>query len=225
MAFQGKDLAVSTQCLSTDLVTDVRVVTMSLESHLLAVGAGDRAAFRQLFELFGSIALGIAMRILREREAAEDAVQEAFLRVWRMAASFDPARGNARSWLHVLVRNAALDQLRTRKPAASIDDIDLSGFATFQPEAPDNRLRQCLDRLPAEQARAIVTMYHFGMSHSELADHLALPLGTVKSWVRRGTQSLRHCMDDTADGICDLAVGRSEQVGDRHAANGHDKVI
>ncbi|MEQ1689337.1 MAG: sigma factor-like helix-turn-helix DNA-binding protein, partial [Sphingopyxis sp.] len=77
-------------------------------------------------------------------------------------------------------------------------------WAVVQPEPPDNRLRQCLERLPAYQASAITTMYTYGMSHSELADHLGQPLGTVKSWVRRGTTSLRQCMDADGGGLCSI---------------------
>lgn len=179
-----------------------RVVTMSFDEQLIAIGAGDRAAFRALFDAYGRIAMGIAMRILRDREAAEDAVQEAFLRLWRLASHFDPEKGVAKAWLSVIVRNTALDQVRVRKPMAALEECDTSLLVVVQPEPPDNRLRQCLDRLPADQAFAITTMYAYGMSHSELADYLGQPLGTVKSWVRRGTTSLRHCMDAHGGGIC-----------------------
>ena len=188
-------------------VQRIRVAIMSLDETLCAVGTGDRVAFRQLFDGFGSVAMGIALRILREREAAEDAVQEAFVRLWRLADRFDPARGNARAWMSVIARNAALDQMRMRRPLANIDDVDEFSFATQQPDPPDNRLRQCLERLPAEQASAIMTMYNFGMSHSELAEHISQPLGTVKSWIRRGTHTLRLCMggDDSDGGHCELS--------------------
>lgn len=184
----------------------MRVVVMSLDDQLIAIGKGDRVAFRALFDAYARIAMGIAMRILRERDLAEDAVQEALMRVWRMAGKFDPARGAAKPWLGVIVRNTALDQVRGRRPAIAIEDVDTIYMAVNQPEPPDNRLRQCMAMLPSEQAKAIATMYNYGMSHSELADHLGQPLGTVKSWVRRGTHSLRRCMDSNDAGVCRLDV-------------------
>ncbi len=175
---------------------------MSLEDQLVAVGSGDRMAFRSVFDAYGGTALSIALRLLRDREAAEDAVQEAFLRLWRVAGAFDPARGSARGWLNVIVRNTALDQIRARKPATSLELVDDAAFSVNPVDPPDNRLRQCLARLPVEQAKAITTMYHYGMSHSELAAHMGQPLGTVKSWIRRGTSSLRQCMDADGAGVC-----------------------
>lgn len=175
---------------------------MSLEDQLVAAGGGDRAAFRAVFDTYGGAALAIALRVLREREAAEDAVQEAFLRLWRMASAFDPARGSARAWLNVIVRNTALDQIRARRPTLALELTDELAMAVSPVDPPDNRLRQCLERLPAEQARAIKIMYHYGMSHSELAAHMGQPLGTVKSWIRRGTLSLRECMDADGAGVC-----------------------
>ena len=190
---------------------NLRVVGMTLEEQLIATGKGDRAAFRALFDSYSRVAMGIAVRLLREREAAEDAVQEAFLRLWRLADRFDPERGCAKAWLSVIVRNTALDQMRLRKPMAALDEHDTGALAVSQPEPPDNRLRQCMERLPPDHASAITTMYAYGMSHSELADHLGQPLGTVKSWVRRGTASLRQCMDGDAGGICPIDSGQTSR--------------
>ncbi|MEQ1510330.1 MAG: sigma-70 family RNA polymerase sigma factor [Sphingopyxis sp.] len=188
------------------LPPQLRVVVMTLDEQLLAVGSGSRAAFRALFDAYGGTAMGIALRILRDREAAEDAVQEAFLRLWRLAGNFDPERGVAKAWLSVIVRNTALDQVRGRRPMAALDDIEAGLMSVEQPSPPDNRLRQCMERLPLDQAHAITTMYAYGMSHSELADHLCQPLGTVKSWVRRGTDSLRHCMDAHGGATCPVDI-------------------
>jgi RNA polymerase sigma-70 factor (ECF subfamily) len=168
--------------------------THSLESLLRRVGAGDMQAFSSLYGLSAGRLLAIALRILRDQQAAEDAVQEAFLRIWRNAGRYDPARGAPLAWMGVIARNAALDLIDRRPPPEPVSAADTAELAVAAVEPPDARLGQCLKRLPADQARAIVTMYNEGLSHSELADRLAVPLGTAKSWVRRGTQSLKECM-------------------------------
>ena len=94
----------------------------------------------------------------------------------------------------VIARNAALDMIDRRQSSESLDAADGPELAVAAVEPPDARLGQCLKRLPPDQARAIVTMYNEGLSHSELADRLSVPLGTAKSWVRRGTRLLRECM-------------------------------
>ena len=133
--------------------------------------------------------------ILRDHQIAEDAVQEAFLRVWRNAGRYDRERGSPLAWMGVIARNAALDMVQLRRPFEELDVADTLDLAIAAVEPPDARLGQCLQRLPADQARAIVTMYIYGLSHSELAQHLAVPLGTAKSWIRRGTLSLKECME------------------------------
>ena len=166
----------------------------SLESLLRLVAAGDMLAFRTLYAASAGRLLAIALRILREQQAAEDAVQEAFLRIWRNAARYDAARGAPLAWMGVIARNAALDMIDRRQSSESLDAADGPELAVAAVEPPDARLGQCLKRLPPDQARAIVTMYNEGLSHSELADRLSVPLGTAKSWVRRGTRLLRECM-------------------------------
>ncbi|MCW3848050.1 sigma-70 family RNA polymerase sigma factor [Sphingomonas sp. LB-2] len=166
----------------------------SLEALLREVANGDKRAFRRVYDLAGGRLLAITLKILRDRQTAEDATQEAFLRIWRNAARYDPARGAPLAWMGVIARNAALDMAQVRRPQEELDAADTIELATPAVEPPDARLGQCLKRLPSDQARAIVTMYTYGMSHSELAEHLSVPLGTVKSWVRRGTESLKECM-------------------------------
>jgi RNA polymerase sigma-70 factor (ECF subfamily) len=168
--------------------------TERLESLLALVGSGDRAAFRRVYEIASGRLLAIALRILRDRQVAEDAVQEAFLRIWRNAHRYEPAKGAPLAWMGVIARNAALDLVDSRRPPEPLLAADTAELAVQAVEPPDARLGQCLKRLPPDQARAIVTMYNFGLSHSELAQQLDVPLGTAKSWVRRGTESLKECM-------------------------------
>lgn len=169
--------------------------TKSSEALLIAMAAGDEGAFHALYEVEADWVYAIAMRILRDGPAAEDAAQEAFIKLWRTASRFDPARGSAKTWIGIIARNSALDMGRRRQPVEELDEASMALLATDVVEPPDPKLGKCLDELPRDQARAIVTMYSYGLSHSELSEQLDLPLGTVKSWVRRGTHSLRICME------------------------------
>jgi RNA polymerase sigma-70 factor, ECF subfamily len=165
-----------------------------LAALLQSVADGDRKAFRALYDASAGRLLAIAMRILRDPQAAADAVQEAYLRIWRNAGRFEPAKGAPLAWMGVIARNAALDQVDKRRPLEQLEAAGDACLSVAPLEPPDARLGQCLKRLPENHARAIVTMYTYGLSHSELAEHLAVPLGTAKSWVRRGTDALRECM-------------------------------
>lgn len=165
-----------------------------LESLLERVGEGDRPAFRQLYDLAAGRMLAAARRILGDRELAEDAVQDAFMRIWRSAAKFDPSRGVALAWMGKIVRNAAFDRLPKERDTTRIEDIEI---AVMPVEPPDARVGHCLKKLPEQQGRAMVLMYVHGLTHSELSSHLGVPLGTVKSWVKRGLVSLRICMGVT----------------------------
>jgi RNA polymerase sigma-70 factor, ECF subfamily len=166
----------------------------SNEQLLGSVAKADMAAFALLYDRLGKRIYGIVYRILREPQASEDAMQDAFLKIWHGAAKFDPARGEAVGWMCAIARNAALDMIRKRRDTVDIDAVDLSRFAVSPIDPPDAMLAEGLARLPTEQANALIAMHNFGFSHSELADHLGVPLGTAKSWVRRGTQGLRDWM-------------------------------
>ncbi len=141
--------------------------------------------------------LGVAMRVLRRTDLAEEAVQESFVRIWRSARSFDPSRGAARTWLFTIVRNQALTKARgesrfaaeelTEEHYAATDDA-----ADRLPEA--SALRRCLEALEKDRRAAVVLAYAHGLSHAQLATRLNVPLGTAKSWTRRGLLALRKCM-------------------------------
>ena len=173
----------------------------TLDALLVRVAAGDRAALRAVYGRQSTRLFGIAMAILRDRTAAADVMQDAFLRVWQRAAQFDPARGDAQVWLSSIVRYAALDVARTRGREIPSDDPDL-GDAPVEADALDRlssaedsaRLRDCLGKLEAKNREGIVLAFVHGLSHPEIAARLAMPLGTVKSWIRRGLLSLRECL-------------------------------
>ena len=159
------------------------------------IAAGDQKAFRRLYRENCSLVYTIALRVLRDTALAEDAVQDAFVKIWRSARQFDAALGTPQSWISVIARNVALDLVRRRRPYEELSNTDISAIAADPCEPSDPKLGQCLARLPAEQVIAIVTMYTYGMSLSELSSHLGAPIGTVKSRVRRGTESLKRYMN------------------------------
>ncbi len=173
----------------------------SLETLLAAVAGGDQSALRVIYDREGTRLFGAAVAILRDRAAAADAVQDAFLRLWERAAQFDPSRGSARPWIAAIVRHAALDAARARGREHLTDDPAL-GDQAVAPDALDRlalaadsaRLRDCLLGLEERHRQFIVLAFVHGLSHSQVAARLALPLGTVKTWIRRGLQQLRECM-------------------------------
>lgn len=163
---------------------------------------GDRAGLRTIYDAEGPRMVGVALRIVRRQALAEEAVHDAFVQIWERAGSFDPSRGQARSWLYAVVRHRALNILRGEARTDLVDDFEPMGLASPEddPEAIVSRLsdagalRRCLERLAPARRRLIVLAYVHGLSHGELAGRLGMPLGTVKSWVRRSLLSLRECL-------------------------------
>ncbi|WP_394762735.1 RNA polymerase sigma factor [Phenylobacterium sp.] len=162
-----------------------------LAALLRAIAAGDRAAAGELYGLIGGKLYGIALRILRDHGLAQDAVQEGFLKIWRNAHRFDAAKGTASTWVAVIVRRVALD--RQPKVTAQLPP-DLEA-PRVDLDYVHPRLKECLEELPQLHRNAVVLMYVYGLSHSELATALGAPLGTVKSWVRRGSAALKEKLE------------------------------
>ncbi|MBL8770423.1 MAG: sigma-70 family RNA polymerase sigma factor [Phenylobacterium sp.] len=155
-----------------------------------AMAGGDRAAAQALYRMVGGRLYGIANRILRDSALAEDAAHQAFLKIWKNAHRFDAAKGKASTWITILTRHAAID-CRPRQMNELPDEIEAPRLdETFV----HPRLRQALADLPEVHRNAVVLMYVYGLTHSELAAHLQAPLGTVKSWVRRGTAALKESL-------------------------------
>jgi RNA polymerase sigma-70 factor (ECF subfamily) len=155
------------------------------------IARGDHAAARELYQLIGGRLFGIAQRILRDGGLAEDAVQDAFLKIWKNAHRFDVEKGQASTWMGVIVRRVALD----KRPKVATQMLPELEAPKVDMDYVHPRLRECLEELPELHRNALVLMYVYGLSHSELAERMDAPLGTVKSWVRRASAALKEKLE------------------------------
>lgn len=174
-----------------------------IEILLSATAGGDKNAFRDLYQTVSPQLFGVALRILKRRDWAEDVLQESFTTIWQRAGDFRPELGNGRAWMTVILRNRALDRLRRIRPVAEVSnevleqipDESASPFEETLRGSDARRLHACLERLEATQKRAILAAYFDGFTHEELSQRLAAPMGTVKSWIRRGLLRLKGCLE------------------------------
>lgn len=188
-----------------------------LAALMARVVSSDRGAFDELYRATSATLFGMVLRINRDRGHAEEVLQEIYITVWRQAPSFDAAHGKVLTWLTTIARHRAIDSLRRRaaQPATisrfgGIDGGADGGEGDLLDHMPSelpspldllddaNRahaLERCMSQLSGEQRSSLALAYYQGLSHSEVAEHLSQPLGTVKSWVRRGLLSLRGCLD------------------------------
>jgi RNA polymerase sigma-70 factor, ECF subfamily len=178
---------------------------------------GSAEAFERLYRRCAGQLLGVAQRIVHRRELAEEVLHDAFGKIWHGAESFDPLAAAPMAWMAAIVRNRAIDVRSSHDVSrvdsyhATLDDPDgalerLFDWTADADEGEDRRralqrLRDCLARLAAAERQALVLAYHHGLSHSELASHLHKPLGTVKTWLRRGVASLRNCVEARIGGV------------------------
>ena len=175
----------------------------TLTEALVRTGAEDRAAFRQLYDLTAAKLFGICLRICGERQAAEDVLHEVYLTVWRRAGAFEPGRASPITWLATIARNRAIDWRRAQgsRRTAPVEEIaDLADPAPLASDALETageagRLHGCLAALEPRQQAAIRTAFFEGVTYAELAERQGVPLGTMKSWVRRGLAGLKRCLD------------------------------
>lgn len=181
-----------------------------------AIAAGDAMALDQLYLRYRPLAFATAISLLRDPSTAEDVVHDAFLSVWRAAGSFQPARGPLRAWLMTIVRNAAIDHLRSRRIAPqlqkAIERREIQAHyeedihATVVAAADARRLRAAVKTLPPAQRDAIEMAFFSGLTHGEIAARTGLPLGTVKGRLRLGMRRLRQALPDLAPVAMDTAV-------------------
>ena len=184
------------------------VDTVELQRLLSRVALGDRKAFRALYNATSASLFGVAIRILNRRDRAEEVIQDAFVNVWQRAASYSIALSAPMTWLTAIVRNRALDVLRSESTRATESLHDDEGEPMHEPadDRPDPlglferavdevRIRDCLGDIQGPQRQCLALAYYHGLSHSEVAAHLAAPIGSVKVWIRRGLDRLKRCLD------------------------------
>ncbi len=176
---------------------------VELDPLLLQTAAGDRGAFGELYRRTSPRLLGICVRMLADRREAEEVLQEAYVTVWQRAKAFDPARASAMTWLIALVRNKAIDRLRQHRgppedsavELESIPDEDSTPALRAERGEEYLRLEQCMDELEPKQRSSIREAFFSGLTYNALAERAAVPLGTMKSWIRRGLLQLRACLE------------------------------
>ena len=174
---------------------------------------GDEHAFRRLYRATSDVLFGMALRILKRPDWAEEVLQESFVSVWRHAAGYDESKGAAMTWLIRIVRNQALDWIHPSRPdgferiharsadllgddllEGAVDITATDGAELVEYSRRAERIAACLAALDARQRQSLVLVFFHGLSHGDLARHLQQPLGTVKAWVRRGLARLALCL-------------------------------
>lgn len=181
--------------------------TRQLKTWLAATARKDGDAFRQLYDATSSKLFGFALRILVKRELAEDVIQESFVSIWNNAASYQAGLAAPMTWMTTIVRNKAFDTLRRIDGAVEIDadnfdkevmdaleSVDPTPIEALQISDESKALARCFAKLESLHRQAIALAFYHDLSHSEVAEQLALPIGTVKTWVRRGLEKLRLCL-------------------------------
>ncbi|MDP2731600.1 MAG: sigma-70 family RNA polymerase sigma factor [Hoeflea sp.] len=173
-----------------------------LSAMIARVALGDRKAFASLYSQTSAKLFGVALRILKDRAQAEDAVQEVYVRIWRRAGSFRVGQASAMAWLVTIARNQAIDMIRARQPATlDYDEAPEIADPAMDPEAhavlggESQRIEACLGELEAARAAAVVAAYVEGLSYQELAEQNAVPLNTMRTWLRRSLLKLRECLN------------------------------
>jgi RNA polymerase sigma-70 factor (ECF subfamily) len=174
-----------------------------LAAALVRVAGGDRAALRIVYQDTSAKLFGVVLRILNDRSEAEDVLQEVFVTVWRKAGSFDPGRASPITWLVAIARNRSIDRLRAgggrrMEPIETAEDVrDTAPGALDVVEAGQEhaRLATCLGELEERHSTAIRSAFLDGSTYEELAERMRVPLGTMKSWIRRGLLKLRACLE------------------------------
>lgn len=157
--------------------------------------AGDESAMGELYDRYSGVVYGIALRVLADTMAAEDVLQEVFLRLWRNPQAFNAERGRLAPWLAVIARHRAIDQLRKRPREEDISELPVSTGVNLEDEAAQKiaaeKVREVLTQLPPEQRKLLEMAYFEGLTQSEIAGRTGEPLGTVKTRIRSGLLALR----------------------------------
>jgi RNA polymerase sigma factor (sigma-70 family) len=183
---------------------DAEARRRQLAAAIRRVAGGDRAALRLVYDETAAKLFGVCLRILNDRSEAEDVLQEVYLTVWRKASAFDETRASPITWLVAIARNRAIDRVRSGNVARLSEPIEAAD--TIRDPAPlaaealevmqeNQRLYSCLEELEQRQSAAIRSAFMDGLTYDELAQRSGVPLGTMKSWIRRGLAKLRACLE------------------------------
>lgn len=179
----------------------------TLRTLLHGTGRGDAAAFRALYDATSSKLFGFTVRILSKRELAEEALQEGFVAIWNSAARYQESMAAPMTWMAAIMRNKAFDVLRRSDDNVEIDgpqfdrrvmdalqDPAASPFDALQLSSDAKALAECMAELDSTHRQAVGLAFFHDLSHSEVAQQLEMPIGTVKSWIRRSLERLRGCL-------------------------------
>ncbi|MGH8811022.1 MAG: sigma-70 family RNA polymerase sigma factor [Advenella sp.] len=169
---------------------------------LLAIARKDRHAFEALYVQVSPRLYGVALRMLKRPELADELLQDVFITIWDKAGNYNSDYSAPLTWMTNIVRNRAIDRLRRLEPAdPSVDDdmdllhdTDPGPLALFERGQSSQRLEDCMKQLSAEQRQSIFLAYYHSLSHAAIAKQMAQPLGTTKSWIRRGLAQLKGCL-------------------------------
>ncbi|MGB5864434.1 MAG: sigma-70 family RNA polymerase sigma factor [Sulfitobacter sp.] len=172
-----------------------------VQALIAQVALGDHSAFAQLYDATAGKLLAVCMPVLNERAAAEDALQETYIKIWKNANLYQVTGHSPMTWLITIARNTAIDRLRTRTGDRDVADYD-DRIASPGPSPEQSAIAasdskqvvQCLDQLEASRRTAITGAYLYGKSYQDLSDELDVPLNTIRTWLRRGLIALRECM-------------------------------
>ena len=170
---------------------------------LLRVSRGDTAALKEVYDRTSAKLFGVCLRILGEASESEDVLQEVYLTVWRSAGSFDAGRASPITWLAAIARNRAIDRIRSRHPdryaplrhGLDVADASPSALTNLEDDEERQRLASCLGGLEEPQRSAIRRAFFDGVTYEALASQAGVPIGTMKSWIRRALLKLRGCLD------------------------------
>jgi RNA polymerase sigma-70 factor (ECF subfamily) len=172
------------------------------EAALAACARGDRQALKRIYDVEARRLVGVALRIVRRRELANEVVHDAFLQIWQKAGTFDPSLGSGRGWIYTVVRHRALSSIRNAARELQPENGALEAIADCAEDpltalariSNESALRRCLEALDDAKRTSIMLAFIDGYSHQQVAERLSTPLGTVKAWIRRGLLALKECL-------------------------------
>jgi len=178
----------------------MKYAELTVSELLIYCGRGDQKAFEHLYKRTSANLYAVSLRILKNEAVAQECLQEAYVKVWNHAARYQPERAQATTWMNTITRNMAVDMLRRSGRMAIAGDFDLDNLSDDRAEdelfhSSDGRLLQrCLEELREQPREAVMLAYYDGMTHGELSAHMDVPLGTVKTWIRRALEQLKQCL-------------------------------